>query len=77
MSSWKDAGEIRLQCRKCGKQHDEIAAVPPGWTQMQRVRSFERATTEVQDGHTANAYGDTAWDWQTHFGTCQDCTAKE
>ena len=70
---WAKKGEIRLQCRKCGKEHDEIAVIPPGWIKIQRVRSFGRATSPVGFDETANKYGDTVHDWQTHFASCPDC----
>ena len=76
---WHDKGEIRLECRECDCQHDEVFAIPPGWKDVEEIRSFERATEPAGDDcppDGLNKHGDSVMDWQTHLGLCPDCTAK-
>jgi len=73
---WSDAGKIRLECRLCDVQYDGIADFPPGWTDTEEVRSFERAIEPVPDGLSFNRYGDSVMDWQTHFGICPECNCE-
>lgn len=72
-SHWSGKGKIRLECRFCDTQHDEIAGIPPDWISVEKVRSWERATEPVDPFQQYNKYGDTVLDWQTHFGICPEC----
>ena len=73
--NWDDDGEVRIQCKECDNQHDEVLGLPPNWTEIEWMRSFERATAECDTGRPNN-WGDSVMDWQTHLGLCPDCQAE-
>jgi len=66
-------GRIRLGCHYCDVALDGIDCVPPGWTEVEEIRSYERAIEPVPDGQDRNKYGDTVVDWETHLGVCPEC----
>ena len=66
-------GEIRLGCHYCDAELDGIDRVPSGWTEVEEIRSYERAIEPIPDGQDRNKYGDTVVDWETHVGICPDC----
>ena len=66
-------GRIRLGCYYCDAELDGIDSVPPGWTEVEEIRSYEQAIEPVPDGQARNKYGDTVVDWETHVGVCPDC----
>lgn len=66
-------GRIRLGCRHCDAAFDGIDDVPPGWSEVEEIRSYERAIEPIPDGQDRNKYGDTVVDWETHVGVCPEC----
>ena len=66
-------GRIRLSCHYCGIELDGINCVPPEWTEVEEIRSYEQAIEPIPDGQDRNKYGDTLVDWETHMGVCPEC----
>jgi len=66
-------GRIRLGCHYCDAELDGINFVPPGWTEVEEIRSYERAIEPIPEGRDRNKYGDTVVDWETHVGVCPEC----
>jgi len=55
---------------------DGIDYVPAEWTEVEEIRSYERAIEPIPYGQDRNKYGDTIVDWETHVGVCPECQTE-
>ena len=66
-------GKIRLGCHRCDRDDfDGVETLPKDWCDIQEVQSYEDAMHEI----SANDPG-SAFDWQTHLGTCPECQVHD
>ena len=66
-------GRLRLGCHYCDAALDGIDCIPPVWSDVEEIRSYEQAIEPIPDGQDRNKYGDTVVDWETHVGVCPEC----
>ena len=64
------AQKTRLACVYCDTDEcDGVAAIPPAWTYVDEVQSYEASLAEVPwDDLTRSPL-----DWYTHLGVCPEC----
>ena len=67
-------GKFRLGCMNCDNQdYFDVDTFPTDWEDIEEVRSYEEACTEV----AADDMSRSPMDWQTHLGLCPECQKLE